>query len=123
MRKKILTTIEKIRKLEQKRARILDELLVPKPLLQGGLSLVMRTCGKPNCHCAQEPSHPVWVLTARQGAERRSRVVRQADIDQVQERVATYRECRAAIRELEAIGKEEKELLKGLIENRNEPYE
>ncbi|MFQ5382172.1 MAG: DUF6788 family protein [Dehalococcoidia bacterium] len=123
MRKRILTVSGKIRKLERRRARILEELLVPEPLLKGGLSLVMRTCGKPNCHCAKKPGHPVWVFTGRRGAARRSQVVRQADVERVQERVATYRQFRAAIRELEAIGKEEKQLLKGLIDNRNEPYE
>jgi len=123
MRKRILTIIRKIRKLERKRARLLEELLVPEPLLKGGLSLVMRTCGKPNCHCAKKPGHPVWVLTGGRGAVRRSQVVRQADVEQVQERVGIYRQFRAALRELEAIGKEEKQLLKGLIDNRNEPYE
>jgi len=123
MRKQILATIRKIQKLEQRRAQILGGLLVPEPLLKGGLSLVKRTCGKPNCHCATEPGHPVWVFTSGRGTQRRGQVVRQADVDQVRQRVTTYRLFRAAIRELEAITQEQKDLLKGLIESRNAPYE
>lgn len=121
-RKQILSTIARVRRLERRRARILEDLLVPAPLLKGWLSLVQRTCGKPNCHCARKPGHPVWVLATGQGAQRRCQVVRQADVEEVRGQVEIYRQFRAALREFEAIGREEKELLKGLIEKRNEPY-
>ena len=122
-RKPILALLSRIRRLEQRRAELLESLLVPEPFLKASLSLVHRTCGKPNCHCARKPGHPAWVLATGSGAQRRCQVVRQADREAVRERVEAYRGFRAAMRELEAIADEEKNLLKGLMEQRHEPYE
>lgn len=123
MGKKILTILRKIRRLQEQRARILQGLLVADPLLRGSLSLVRRTCGKPNCHCATEPSHEAWVLATSQRGRRRCQVVRQDDVVDVQRRLATYKDYRQALRALEAIYQEEKRLLRGLMEERNVPYE
>ena len=46
MRKKILTTLRRIRRLEQRRTRLLKRLLAANPLLRASLSLIKRTCGK-----------------------------------------------------------------------------
>jgi hypothetical protein len=122
MNKNIFMIIKKIRKLEQERNRILRTLLVPDPLLIGSVSLVKRTCGKPNCRCTETPSHEVFTLATRRTAKPRCQVVRQADVDAVLERVGIYKDFRAALRRLEAIGKEEKSLLRGLMEKRDVPY-
>lgn len=123
MRKRASQIIRKVRQLERERARILEALLVDEPLLQGSLSLVKRTCGKPNCHCAKTPGHEVWVLASTQDAQRRCQVVRQADVEEVQRRAAIYKDFRTALRRLDAIGKEEKALLRGLMDERDLRYE
>lgn len=122
MNKNILMIIRKIRKLEQERSLILKALLVPDPLLIGSVSRVKRTCGKPNCRCAEKPSHEVLTLATSKKAHRRCQVVRMADVDAVQERLEVYKDFRAALRRLEAIGNEEKSLLRGLMEKRDVPY-
>jgi hypothetical protein len=122
MNKNIFAIIRKIRKLEQERDRILKRLLVPDPLLIGSVSLVKRTCGKPNCRCVEKPSHEVLTLATSKKAHRRCQVVRMADMETVQERVEAYKNFRSALRRLEAIGKEEKSLLRGLMEKRDAPY-
>lgn len=114
--------IRKVRQLERERARLLDALLVGEPLLKGSLSLVKRTCGKASCHCAQRPGHEVWVLATTQEARRRCQVVRQADVEEIRRRSAVYKGFWAALRRLDAIGKEEKVLLRGLIAERDLPY-
>jgi hypothetical protein len=123
MRKKILTTLQRIRRLEQQRANTLRRLLGDAPLLRGSLSLVQRTCGKPNCHCATQPGHEVWVLGTSEGGQRRCQVLRQDDVDDVRRRLTAYQEFRKGLRALEATHKEEQELLRGLMEERNVPYE
>lgn len=122
MNKKILINIREIRKLDRERSRLLKRLLIPTHLMIGSISLVKKTCGKPNCHCAAKPSHEVWTLASSREALRRCQVVRQADVDGVYEKVAIYKNFRAAMRRLEAIRKEEKLLLRGLMEKRNVPY-
>jgi hypothetical protein len=123
MRKSNPDLRRKLRLLEAKRARLLRTLLGTAPMLRGSLSRVMRTCGKPTCHCASKPGHPVWVLATSVGAARRCQVVRQDDISVVAERVAAYRAFRAALTEILAIQKKQKALMRGLAEKRNMPYE
>lgn len=123
MNKKIPPILSTLRRLQKQQARLLKRVLVTDPLLCGSLSLVMRTCGKPNCHCATTPSHEAWVLaTSRQGRSR-CQVVRQNDVDEVQQRVAIYKDYRQTLRALEAVATEQKRLLRGLMEERNLHYE
>jgi hypothetical protein len=122
MRKKILISLKSLREMERRRRKILDQLLVDAPLLMGGLSRVLRTCGKPTCHCTGTPSHPAWILATRTSPRPRCQVVRQDDLQTVQKRVEAYRSFRATLRELEAIQKRQKLLLRGLMKRRNVPY-
>ena len=113
----------RLRRLEARRTRLLKALLDNAPLLRGSLSRVLRTCGRPTCHCAQKPGHPVWVLATSVGAARRCQVVRQDDVSAVAQRVAVYRAFRSALIEILAIQKEQKTLLSGHMEKCNVPYE
>ena len=122
-RKKNLATIRKLRSLEQRRARLLAPLFDDEPLLVGGLSLVKRTCGQPTCHCATTPAHEAWVLATTRDAGRRCQVVRLADVEDVRRRVGIYRAFRTALRDLEALEREARALLRGLMEDRDVPYE
>ena len=122
-RSKNLATIRKLRSLEQRRARLLGKLCDDEPLLVGSLSRVKRTCGKPTCHCATTPAHEAWVLATTQDARRRCQVVRFADVEDVRRRVGIYRAFRTGLRELEAINREERALLRGLMEDRDMPYD
>lgn len=123
MRKSQPDPRRRLRLLEARRARLLETLLDSAPLLRGSLSRVMRTCGKPTCHCARKPGHPVWVLATSVDAARRCQVVRQDDVSAVAGRVAVYRAFRTALTEILAIQKEQKALISGLAEKRDVPYE
>ena len=114
---------EAIQRLERERARLLDDVLAPEPLTAASLSLVKRTCGRPTCHCAKSPSHEAWVLKTYADGRQSCQVVRQADVETVRSRVAVYRRLRAALMRLEAIGKEELALLRGLVRRRHVPYD
>jgi hypothetical protein len=122
-RHKNLVTIRNLRSLEERRARLLDTLCDDEPLLVGSLSLVKRTCGKPTCHCATTPAHDAWVLATTRDARRRCQVVRLADVEDVRRRVDLYRSFKKALRGLDAIGREQTTLLRGLMEGRNVPYD
>jgi len=118
-----LATIRKLRVLEQRRARLLEALCDDEPFLVGSLSRVQRTCGKPTCHCATTPAHPAWVLATTRDARRRCQVVRLADVEDLRRRVGLYRSFRKALRDLDAIDREQRTLLRGLMEGRNVPYD
>lgn len=122
MRKPILEIRRRVRRAEIRRAQLLETLLKTAPLLKGSLSRVMRTCGKPTCHCAKKPGHPVWVLATSAGDLRRCQVIRNADVAAVRLWVASYRGCRTALQQIKAIQKQQKALLYGVMEERNLPY-
>lgn len=123
MRKKSLPTHRRIHKLQRERARILEALLVPEPLIPGSLSLVKRTCGNDTCHCAEKPGHQAWVLMSTRDGERRCQVVRQRNVEEVRGQVQKYRQFRGALRRLKVIQSEESALLSAALERRAVPYE
>ena len=122
-RNKNLATIRRLRSLDERRIRLLEALCDDKPMLVGSLSLVKRTCGNPTCHCATTPTHEAWVLATTRDTRRRCQVVRLADVEDVRRRVGVYRSFRKTLRDLEAIEREEAVLLRGLMEERNVPYD
>jgi hypothetical protein len=123
MRKRIRPLLRKLDALEARRGRILQLLTDDAPLLVGSVSLVKRTCGKPTCHCAERPAHAAWVLATTEGGRRRCQVVRQADVEDICQRVTAYKDFRRALREFDATHREEIALLRGLQGNRDVRYE
>lgn len=123
MRKKPLATLRKLHALETQRSRVIQALIEPEPLLIGSLSLVQRTCGKASCHCATKPGHPVWTLATTSDGQRRCQVVRIDDVQEIQKRVAAYKTFNQRLGALEAIEDEEKQILRGVRERRNQIYE
>lgn len=123
MRKSLSASLQTLRQLERRRSELVERLLLSEPLLKGSLSLVKRTCGKPTCHCARRPAHPVWVLATSSDSRRRCQVVRQAEVELVQRRLAAYRQFKEALRSLQAMERREKTLLLGLRDSRAWTYE
>ncbi len=123
MRKSLSANLQTLRQLERQRRALLRRLLLSEPLLKGSLSHVKRTCGKPTCHCARRPAHPVWVLATSSNSHRRCQVVRQADVQLVQRRLAAYRQFKEALRSLQAMERRQKALLLGLRDSRAWNYE
>jgi hypothetical protein len=122
MRKSCLRIQQQLRALETRRAALLQALMADTPLLVGSLSQVHRTCGAPGCHCRTTPGHLAWVLSTTQRGHRRCQVVRVADVEEVQERVAAYKDRRQGLRAFEAIARKEAELLRGFMAKRHVPY-
>ena len=50
-------------RLRQRKFELVRRFQLPDDLLPGSLSLSHLRCGKPTCHCADGPRHPVWSLT------------------------------------------------------------
>ena len=118
----VAVRLQALRRLERHRALLLDRLLVSTPLIRGSVTHTHQRCGTPGCHCATKPSHPVWRLATSREGRKRCQLIRQSDVDEVRELVACYRDFRDGLRELEAMHKEAKALLRGLMEIRDVGY-
>ena len=95
----------KIKKIEEKRASLLADLLQIKYMVRGTFVETHRKCGKPNCWCAkQDQGHPSCQISWTEDAKSRSKAVSKKDIPWIKEMTGNYREWRSArakIRKLE----------------------
>ena len=87
-------------RLRQRKFELIRRFHLPEDLLPGSLSLTHRRCGKPTCHCAQEPGHPIWFLTFMSRGQKRVERIPAAWVEQVQRRVQAGREFQDALREV-----------------------
>lgn len=121
-RKSSLNKIYRLRKIWEQTADILDEMLISESLMIGTLSEVLRTCGKPNCHCTKKPCHRHWTLLTTFEGKRRCQVIRKKDVENVQKKVECYRRFRNLLKQIKCLDLQRYALLKELLEERNELY-
>ncbi len=121
-RKSILNKIYRLQKIWEQTANILDKTLTSESLMIGTLSEVLRTCGKPNCHCAKKPCHRHWTLLTTFEGKRRCQVIRKKDIENVQKKVECYRRFRNLLKQMKRLDFQRYAILKELLEERNELY-
>ena len=63
------------------------------------------------------------MIATTRDARRRCQVVRRADVEDVRRRVELYRTFKKALRDLDAVEREQSALLRGLMEGRNVSYD
>ena len=110
------------RKLEKQRQHLMDYLLSSVKLICGSYSEVLVKCGRPGCHCQDKPIHPVTRLEIREDGKRRTKVVRAIDSEYVKQLVDEYKKHKDALKELQKIHDEQKELLRKLISDKDKGY-
>jgi len=87
-------------RLRQRKFELVRRFHLPDDLLPGSLSLSHLRCGKPNCHCAQGPRHPVWSLTFMVRGKKRVQHIPWEWVEEVRRRVEAGREFQDAVREV-----------------------
>jgi hypothetical protein len=100
-----MTTREKIRKLESKRIKVVQELLALRAMLPGTLGKTFRRCGKPTCWCADQRGHPYWRITWTQDAQSKTKAVSEQDrvwVTEMTRNHRTFQRLRRCLREFDA---------------------
>jgi hypothetical protein len=87
-------------RLRQRKFELVRRFHLPEDLLPGSLSLSHLRCGKPNCHCADGPGHPVWSLTFMVRGRKHVQHIPRDWVDDVRRRVEGGREFQDAVREV-----------------------
>lgn len=94
-------TDAQIARLEQRRARLLDELHHLPDLMRGKVYERERKCGRASCPCASGgPRHAGLQLTVNLGGRTRTRYVRHGERAAVEAKVAAYRRLWELVDEL-----------------------
>jgi len=115
---------KKLQSLESTRKGLVKELTADDNLAVGSVSTVRRKCGKPNCHCAKGEGHlQTLFLYKGEDGQRRCKLVRNEDCDEMIAAGERYRKCRGNLRKLRAIEREEHAILQEIINLRAVEYE
>ena len=78
----------------------------PENLLPGSLCQSFRTCGKPECHCADDEGHPMWSLTLSLDGVKHVEPIPMGWATELQAALAASRRYRDALREVLTINAE-----------------
>lgn len=108
-------------RLRQRKFFLLRRFSIPADLLPGSLSLSHTRCGKPTCHCAQAPGHPVWSLTFMLDGKKHVERIPAELAEQVRQRVEAGREFQQAVREVFTINAQLLALAKKQTRQKNKP--
>lgn len=76
---------------------------LPENALGGHLAMTYRRCGKPTCHCADGPGHPMWTLSCSFEGKKRVEVLPESLASELAPLVEQGREIREAVLEVLAI--------------------
>ena len=87
-------------RLRQRKFELVRRFQLPDDLLPGSLSLSHLRCGKPTCHCADGPGHPVWSLTFMVRGKKHVQHIPKEWVEDVRRRVEAGREFQDAVREV-----------------------
>ena len=87
-------------RLRQRKFEFVRRFHLPHDLLPGSLSLSHLRCGKPTCHCAKGPRHPVWSFTFMVRGKKHVQHIPKDWVEDVRRRVEAGREFQDAVREV-----------------------
>ncbi len=76
---------------------------LPENALGGHLAMTYRRCGKPTCHCADGPGHPMWTLSYSFEGKKRVEVLPESLASELAPLVEQGREIREAVLDVLAI--------------------
>jgi hypothetical protein len=108
--------------LERQRKKMLASFMLNEPLLIGSRTQTMGRCGKPNCQCAQKPSHPITLFMTTTHGKKRSQLIRKDDVNRILKLWRAYKNLVSLLRELKEIHQKEIELLRQIIRERSVDY-
>jgi hypothetical protein len=89
-----MSTLNKIRKLEEKRAGVLDKILSIKLMVPGSYNKVYCKCGKKNCWCHSGKGHPFRRITFSEEGKPKTKSVREENVEWIKKVTQNYRKFR-----------------------------
>ncbi len=102
-----MSSLDRIKKLEKQRSRILKQIIAFRSMLPGAYKEVYCKCGKPNCWCYKKGGgHLFRRITWSENGRSKTKAIPEEDIDWIKELTENYREFqkkRRQIKELEGI--------------------
>jgi len=112
-----------IQALHEQRQHAWRIFFTPSPLIEGSFRESFIRCGKPTCHCQDQPAHLVSRLSHWELGKLKNKVVRVADRQRIKVLSDSYKEHKNVLNQLIKINKKECQLLKNAINIKAISYE
>ena len=106
-----MSTIKKIKKLEQERSALVNELLKEQIMVRGTFGEVYRKCGKPTCWCVKGEGHPYIRISWSENAQSKTKAIPKKDATWIKKVTENYRNFRKLRHNLVILDKKFKSLL------------
>lgn len=107
---------QRVRDLDLRRRRLIEDALRPLPMVVGYLFQMARRCGRSGCRCAKGRLHVSWYLSRRVGGKTKLSYLGRAIPEWLGLRVRRYREYQNALASIRKIDREISDLLNKLRE-------
>ena len=113
--KKLNTMQQSLNAFQEQRQQTYKMFFTPSTLVDGSFRELLMRCGKPNCHCQNQPAHLVSRLSHWVDGKLKNKVVRVADRERIKSLSDNYKEHTQALSQLLKINKKEYQLLKNAL--------
>ena len=107
---------KKIRELEQRRQRILKELLEFDEMLRGSAAMVYTKCGRSNCWCKDGKGHPHTRITWSEKSKGYTRKIPEEELPWIKRVTDRYSRFQSLLRGLKKLEGQSRKLQKDLAE-------
>lgn len=111
-----------LKKIDEQRRQLIAAFLESTPLIVGSITQTKGRCGKPNCACAQHPTHDITLLMSSEGKKRTSQLIRKNDVEEVLSQWQQYKTLRQFLSTLKELNQKEIKILNELIQDRKRTY-
>jgi hypothetical protein len=112
---------ERLKRLDEKRRRLLEEVLESGKMVQGSLYEMRRRCGKPNCRCTRGDLHASWYLSRAMKGRTKLTYIGSSVPAQLSERVKRYQRYQKRVAKIRRLDAEISAILNTFREARTEP--
>jgi hypothetical protein len=121
--KKLNAMQQSLQNFHEQRQQAWKMFFTPSPLIEGSYRESFIRCGKPTCHCQNQPAHLVSRLSHWEQRKLKNKVVRVADRQRIKSLSDSYKEHKHVLNQLVRLNKKECQILKNVINLKSISYE
>jgi hypothetical protein len=107
---------QRVRDLDHRRRRLIEDASRPLPMVVGYLFQMARRCGRSGCRCTKGRLHLSWYLSRRVGGKTKLSYLGRTVPEWLAPRLRRYRDYQSALASIRRIDRELSELLNELRE-------
>ena len=100
-----------ILRLQKQRSDLVTQLLQTKQMIRGSFNKTLRSCGKPNCWCADGNGHPSFRITWTDKGKPKTKVIPSEDVIWIETMTTNFRVYRKTRQQLRVLDKQLNEYL------------